>query len=394
MASITEGAAEKCAYLASRGLSGIKPLQGRVRRAKAKGEEWVTQIQLHGAVMNGHEKSTLPFLLASVGSCLLDLRDEIGNTALMRGIIWGKNSCVVYLLSKGARTDILNAAGQSALELARLRQKKLITTRENPETSRGDNLSAADFKNMVDEAADLVSILQACEQGEGESSPEDARKRYNAWALQNASHPLVVAHSPWAIACDNRMNLCVLRALLISGRAVKKTEVEILEEERAYARLQAERESVAAVTAAAQTEEKISTLETSLAKAGLLEDRCYARSLRILGVSVVQELLTVNKEMIAQLDLTAKERRTLWIFIGGWQDKLGALKTSDVEQRSEKKKPLSRQEKKALAERQHREEQERRDAEMKKREVAWAIDLMLSPELDASLAQLILQMVF
>ena len=92
--------AKKCYYLASKGQAGFGP-EAIIQYGKRQSASWLSKVQLHGACMNNHVDTTVPYLIEQLGANI-DNIDEDGNTPLHTAIIWGRNSVVVYLLSRGA----------------------------------------------------------------------------------------------------------------------------------------------------------------------------------------------------------------------------------------------------------------------------------------------------
>ena len=323
---------DRCEYLASRGLTGIQPLKAIVGRAKKNGWDWINRIKLHGAVMNDHSVS-LTYLVDTVGECLLDLQDEEGNTALHHGCIWGRNSCVVYLLSKGAALDLLNKKGESVLEMAETRQKKLLNTVDDVASAKGD-LTKADIEKMIVEGQDLIRILEgSMVQGLG----------YREFAKRNSGHHLVAKHSPWAVTASMRLDLCLLRSLVLKDRAFLTDFVDKAPDDKAVEGDEAGKKPLAEEKAPAAGVPQVS-IEEAL-KQGNLTEKCYSRSMRYLQVTTVTDLREIRKDMIAQLDLSAKERRQLWLFIKDKQQHVGST-AGDEKKPKGGKKHLSRKEKK------------------------------------------------
>ena len=67
--------------------------------------------------------------------------------------------------------------------------------------------------------------------------------------------------------------------------------------------------------------------------------------MRYLQVTTVNDLREITKDMVAQLDLSAKERRQLWLFIKEKQQQVGST-AGEEHLEGRKKKHLSRREKK------------------------------------------------
>ena len=118
----------KCYYLASKGSTGLPGLKAIIQYGKRTNANWLSSIQLHGACMNNHVDTTLPYLISELGKDIIDNIDEEGNTSLHVAIIWGRNSVVVYLLSCGASINVKNKQMQTCLELAQDRLFKLVAS--------------------------------------------------------------------------------------------------------------------------------------------------------------------------------------------------------------------------------------------------------------------------
>jgi hypothetical protein len=207
-------------YLGSRGLSGLGALKnylGRHKRRAAKAKdpkkelEWFTLAPLHGACMNGHVGTTLPYIYETMNASLNTLNKE-GNTPLHQSVIWGRNACVVWLLEKGCDITVLNKVGDNALEMAIKRQAKL----NDPEL-QSKRLSQLDRDKLLREGVDLINILK------GVSEAPD----YQYWAKHNPRHALVIEYSPWSKLMDNRVQLMLLRELVLAHRAVMLTKAQV-----------------------------------------------------------------------------------------------------------------------------------------------------------------------
>ena len=99
-----------------KGASGLAGLKAIIQYGKRQSASWLSKVQLHGACMNNHVDTTVPYLVEQLGTNIIDNVDEDGNTPLHTAIIWGRNSVVVYLLSRGASISKKNEQGQNAPE--------------------------------------------------------------------------------------------------------------------------------------------------------------------------------------------------------------------------------------------------------------------------------------
>ena len=83
-------------------------------------ENWSRAIPLHGAVMNGHYQSTLPYLVETLGAPVGGVCPRDGNTPCHTAVVWGHLHVVAYLLARGARHDAKNDHGFDLAALATL----------------------------------------------------------------------------------------------------------------------------------------------------------------------------------------------------------------------------------------------------------------------------------
>jgi len=187
-------------YLGSRGLSGLGALKNYVARHRRKAERtpdrsnkemlaWFKIAPLHGAVMNGHVDTTLPYIVDEMGASLNTI-NEHGNTALHHSVIWGRNACIVWLLERGANITIQNKEGDTPLGMAYIRQHRL-----NDKELQSTNVGRLDRDVMIREGLELVRIL---------SEVNDCGS-YFLWAKKNPRHELVTMYSPWSRQMDNRV---------------------------------------------------------------------------------------------------------------------------------------------------------------------------------------------
>ncbi|KAH8095166.1 hypothetical protein JL720_2444 [Aureococcus anophagefferens] len=127
---------ENADWLGSRGLDGLDKLRALVKLTEANDggmghplvalpREWYRAIPLHGAVMNNHVATTLPFLVEDLGVGLESPEKKAGNRPAHTAVIWGHNGVVAYLL-RGARHDAENSEGMTLAPMARRRQALLV----------------------------------------------------------------------------------------------------------------------------------------------------------------------------------------------------------------------------------------------------------------------------
>ena len=160
---------ESCDWLASRGRDGLAKLKEMARETKwhdgdarhervALPENWSRAIPLHGAVMNGHYQTTLPYLVETLGAPVGGVCPRDGNTPCHTAVVWGHLHVVAYLLARGARHDAKNDHGFDLAALARRRQERL---------ERGSDIDRAYYTRngvplqaLIEEGARLTRLLE------------------------------------------------------------------------------------------------------------------------------------------------------------------------------------------------------------------------------------------
>jgi hypothetical protein len=243
-------------YLGSRGLSGLGALKNYVARHRRKAERtldisnkemlgWFKIAPLHGAVMNGHVDTTLPYIVDEMGASLNTV-NEHGNTALHHSVIWGRTACIVWLLERGANTEIQNKEGDTPLSMAHIRQNRL-----NDKELQSTTVGRLDRDVMIREGLELVRIL----------SEVNECGSYFAWAKKNPRHELVTMYSPWSRQMDNRVGLTLLRRLVMDGRARMLTPEEVEEKKEQELEKEEEKKRLQSNAKDAQLQEKLSKVQ-------------------------------------------------------------------------------------------------------------------------------------
>ena len=378
--------ARKCYYLASKGASGLAGLKAIIQYGKRQSASWLSKVQLHGACMNNHVDTTVPYLVEQLGTNIIDNVDEDGNTPLHTAIIWGRNSVVVYLLSRGASIHLKNRQGQNAKQIATERLSKIVGSERHNTHLKGNHMSKAEVEKLVDDAKDLVFILTnvyTC-------------NSYKEFAKQFSHHHLVQEHSRWAYRGQQRLCVCLLlRHLVIPNRATFKSLEEIL-----TLNLPKELAPMGMggnVDVGANSAVKQNIVQKSIAEIlidhGLDDNMCFARSLKLLEVFEPKDLWPIDKSMIVQLDLTSKERRRLWNMIKEEKEKLPDTQKQDNTKDKPKKK-LSRKEKKAIEEQKQKERESKMRREEKVKCYIRSLKILCEPEMPSLAVDAILRFIY
>ena len=308
-------ALDRVDYLGSRGLSGVGALKKYIsRHRKRKTTEWFKLCHLHGACMNGCVDSTLPIIYEQMGASL-DTTNEHGNTPLHHSVIWGRRRCIVYLLNKGCDTSIKNNDGDTAYEMSIKRQAKL-----NDPKLQSRKLSVLDREALLVEGLDLIAILEGV----------DKLGSYHEFAKHNPSHELVGEFSPWSVHMNNRVQLTLLRNLVIGERATQLTEEELQKKRQNQLdaietlRLQEVAEALAIKNGTESKTPQFPSLEEAMKKDGVFD---YMIGLSAMSITTYEGLATVTREMMSRNgNLDAKERRSCWLWIKKQQEEcLGGL---------------------------------------------------------------------
>ena len=378
--------AKKCYYLASKGASGLAGLKAIIQYGKRQSAPWLSTVQLHGACMNNHVDTTVPYLMEQLGTAIVDNVDEDGNTPLHTAIIWGRNSVVVYLLSRGASIYLKNRQGQNGLEIAKERLSKLLGSGRQSTHLKGNHMSKAEVEKLMDDAKDLVFILTnvyTC-------------KSYKEFAKQFSHHYLVQKHSRWAYRGQQRLTLCLLlRHLVTSNRATFKSleEIYALNLAKEMASMNIGSNAEAGVHSPAEQNVDQKSIAEILTDHGLNDNICFARSLKLLEVFEPKDLRPIDKSMIVQLDLTSKERRRLWNMIKEEKEKLPDIKEQENTKGKPKKK-LSRKEKKAIEEQRQKEREEKMRKEEKVKCYIRSLKILCEPKMPELAVNAILRFIY
>lgn len=287
---------KRCDYFASRGPSGMSELVNLCKsfRKTKKGPfpEWVRRIPLHGAMMNGHVKTTGLWLVNSL-RVHLETTDERGNTALHHAIIWGRVRSIHFLLARGADVRAASGSGESVVEHAEGRQRRL-------ETNENKSVSANEKERLLEEGKEMIELLRGVVRAGS----------YAGWARTRTANPNVALFMPHLILAEHRMKMGVLRALTMNARARLRTKEEMearaLAEKMEKLRLQREKEMSHPMLRV--------SIDRALADAGL--DAKWSRDLKMLGATEMIHLRNVEQSDIGQLgDLNSAEKRALWLWV-------------------------------------------------------------------------------
>jgi hypothetical protein len=339
---------ESCDWLASRGRDGLRKLQEYARETRyhdgdARHElvplpaHWSRAIPLHGAVMNGHAASTLPYLVEALGAPVGGVCPRNGNTPCHTAVVWGHLNVVAYLLARGARHDAKNDNGFDLVTLCRRRQERLVSGSEVDRayyTRNGVPLQA-----LVEEGAKLTRLLEGVARAGG----------WDAWARPRATRSRVVAlAAPWLRANELRRDLAVLRA---NCKGLEKLEV-VPDKPRRRRRERRDkvdkRMSLAGPAAAAAARATVALADLPLPEALETADLAgeqFARALRWLGAATVDDARDLDRTEVARVDgLTSAERRKLWLFVAAAiarrDDAVAAAERAALEDAAEPPPPI------------------------------------------------------
>ncbi|KAJ1454515.1 hypothetical protein M885DRAFT_521796 [Pelagophyceae sp. CCMP2097] len=316
---------EQCDYLASRGPDGLKPLRALVKLTESNDggmghpvvplpASWSRGVPLHGAVMNGH-LSSLKFLVEEL-KVRVDWQDvKTGNTAVHEAIIWGRLPEVAYLLARGASHETQNGEGWAPAPMARRRQNLLEsgTDEERAYYVRG----GVPLQALVDEGLRLCAVLDGVV----------ACGSFEAWAVQHLALPLVADAAPWLVARERRLEFCVLRV-----QAAKLDELKVVVHQlpkppskAVLKKRTADAEALAAAKAAAHVTNGDFVLQEALEKQDLGAENVL-RAVRWLNCQSIQDTRALKREEVAAVDgLASAERRKLWLFVAGEQEKMATV---------------------------------------------------------------------
>ncbi|KAH8060236.1 hypothetical protein JL722_5202 [Aureococcus anophagefferens] len=259
---------ENADWLGSRGLDGLDKLRALVKLTEANDggmghplvalpREWYRAIPLHGAVMNNHVATTLPFLVEDLGVGLESPEKKAGNRPAHTAVIWGHNDVVAYLLARGARHDAENSEGMTLAPMARRRQALLV----------GGTQAERAYYARNGRRLDLF-LVRACAVAMGVKSFEAKEQKK------------------------------------------KKGPSKATLKKRA-----AEEEKAAVEAAEAAVESSDPPLQAALDAAGLGEEQ-FSRALRWLGATTIAEARDLDRGDVGRVDgLESKERRSLWLFV-------------------------------------------------------------------------------
>ena len=310
---------ENADWLGSRGLDGLDKLKALVLQEEANDggmghpnvalpPEWWRGIPLHGAVMNNHVTTTLPFLVEDLGIGLESPEHKAGNRPAHVAVIWGHNDAVAYLLARGARHDAPNNDGVALAAMARRRQALLVSGTQAERAYYARNGVPLDF--LVMEGERLVRLLDGVERCGS----------FHAWAAGGVERPLVAKAAPWLLAAKRRTDLFVVRECAVRQGLKSFEATRTAKEKKGPSKAQLKKRLLAAEAearrdAAARVAADDAPLPEALAAAGLGEDQ-FATALRWLDASTLAEARTLDRSEVARVDgLDSKERRELWLFV-------------------------------------------------------------------------------
>ena len=309
---------ENADWLGSRGLDGLDKLRALVQLTEANDggmghplvalpRGWYRAIPLHGAVMNNHVATTLPFLVEDLGVGLESPEKKAGNRPAHTAVIWGHNDVVAYLLARGARHDAENSEGMTLAPMARRRQALLVGGTQAERAYYARNGVPLDY--LVDEGARLVRMLDGVERAGS----------WDAWASGGVARPLVARAAPWLLAAQRRLDLFLVRACAVA-MGVKSFEAKEQKKKKGPSKATlkkraAEEEKAAIAAAEAAVASSDPPLQAALDAAGLGEEQ-FSRALRWLGATTIAEARDLDRGDVGKVDgLESKERRSLWLFV-------------------------------------------------------------------------------
>lgn len=275
-----------CRTLSGQGAAGVVQLRRKVE--ETPDAPWVRRIPLTDAVMSD-SISCLRFLVDEVQVDTLNARID-GYTPLQKAVIWGRLNVMVYLLSRGA--DLLLEGGSSVVDMARLRQQRLQEALDQAGDGaefEGFSITKTRIEPLLEEGRGMLQVLEGIE----------SYGSYQAWAEHNGDHPLVKRYSHDIRSSEPRYQLCVLRALVLLGRASLLSR--------------AERSALAAAEAAeaaAQAKEEQSLLD-ALVEAGFSADTAkeIRDAFRIPTLKALRAAKLSAEDIEARLEPTVRQRR-------------------------------------------------------------------------------------
>lgn len=240
--------------------------------------------------MGGHV-TTLRYLVEEARVQSINVATN-GEPPLHMAVIWGRAECAAYLLANGALLSVLNDRGQTALEKARVRQARLLAKEAEDLQLVSDNISIGRDKihRMCVEGLALVNFLEGVE----------AAGSYHTWVRQNRHHPYVARFTPTALNVEPRLQLAVLRALVLAYRAVLRPLAD---------------QSAVANSANKSKMVGSTLLEDAMEAAGIGK---LVERLQMLGpFRTVGELCSarLGRQRLNQVECTEPERRRLWRFL-------------------------------------------------------------------------------
>ncbi|KAH8068308.1 hypothetical protein JL721_6884 [Aureococcus anophagefferens] len=258
---------ENADWLGSRGLDGLDKLRALVQLTEANDggmghplvalpRRWYRAIPLHGAVMNNHVATTLPFLVEDLGVGLESPEKKAGNRPAHTAVIWGHND--VALLVGGTQAERAYYAR-----------------------------NGVPLDYLVD-GARLVRMLDGVENAGS----------WDAWASGGVARPLVARAAPWLLAAQRRLDLFLVRACAVA-MGVKSFEAKEQKKKKGPSKATlkkraAEEEKAAVEAAEAAVESSDPPLQAALDAAGLGEEQ-FSRALRWLGATTIAEARDLDR---------------------------------------------------------------------------------------------------
>jgi len=226
---------ERCVVYASLGQLRLPSLRRVVEGAKADAElrkdaagkasaDWVRKIPLERAVKAGHYASSLSYLVEVVRVETVNAMSK-GEAPLHVAVTWGRLDCAALLLARGGADPFLrNAKGETAAEKARVRQERLYESEMGMAPKQCSDLfrlsrccnvpsavpDAPAASSMYKEGLALLEFLDGIE----------AAGSWLAWARSHREHALVQRYEPKIFEAEPRLQLAVLRELVLEKRAV------------------------------------------------------------------------------------------------------------------------------------------------------------------------------
>jgi len=203
-----------------------------VDRAKADAElrkdpagkasaDWIRQIPLDRAVKGGHSDSSLSYLVEEVRVETVNAMSK-GEAPLHVAVTWGRLDCAALLLARGGADPFLrNAKGETAAEKARVRQERLYESEMGMAPKQDSDLFRFSHVPSAVSHAPAASLMYK----EGLALLEfldgiEAAGTWLAWARNHREHALVQRYEPKIFEAEPRLQLAVLRELVLEKRAV------------------------------------------------------------------------------------------------------------------------------------------------------------------------------